>query len=121
MSRVAPVRFIGMFHSRTFSPLDLESEGEVFFSLSDAKYRFRSRVTRAGHRCTVFYPVLHEGLVATHLYCEEAEIFPDFTEDAFIDLCAVAPDASHKGWARVSEPDYRLTLGPKSGVHVERF
>ncbi|GAA4935808.1 hypothetical protein GCM10023224_15740 [Streptomonospora halophila] len=116
------VRYVGFFHDRDHIVFgDVASEGEVFFSLQDAKSKLRARAARNGTRCHYTYPISCDGMVATHNYECDAEVFFSVTEDAYIDLYPVLPDPGRKGWAYVGDPAYRLSFGPRFGVHTETF
>lgn len=114
------ILFVGFFHDGPACSFgDVASEAEAFTSRADAGRKLRERVTGSGH-CASAYPVCHEDMVATHVWEECSEILPA-SEDAYIDLYRVVPN-DRKGWGHVApEPECRVTVGPRGGVHVDSF
>lgn len=114
------ILYVGFFHdgpSCSFG--DVESEAEAFTSRAEAGTKLSERVTGSGH-CDSAYPVCFDDMVATHVREERTEILPA-SEDAYIDLYRVIPN-DHKGWGYAApEPECRITIGSRGGVHSESF
>lgn len=116
------IQFVGFFHDGPACSFgDVASEAEAFTSRADAERKLSERVNSGGsERCDSDYPVCHDDMVATHVWEERVELVLA-SESAYIDLYRVIPDGP-KGWGYVaSEPEYRVTVGPRGGVHAESF
>ena len=114
------VLYVGFFHdgpSCSFG--DVADEAEAFTSRAEAARTLSERVNGSG-RFDSAYPVCHDGMVATHVREERSEILPA-SEDAYIDLYRVVLN-DRKGWGDVApEPEWRITVGPRGGMHSEPF
>jgi hypothetical protein len=118
------VRYIGFFHGGPYRPFgDVGSEGEAFTSRADAGHKLRQRVTGTG-TCDVSHPVFggDDGdMVSTRSVDSGKTLFAQVPTDAYMDLYRVVP-SGRKGWGYVaSEPECRMMVGPRGGIHSRSF